>query len=481
MIGRRFREAYGNDVSIVQLRILRKCNYAVIIFKMSDDSLTANILESISDGVFTVDENWKITSFNRAAERITGVGRKQAIGQNCFEVFKSNMCESSCPLRRTMKTGKPLVDRSGFCVTKKGSRIPISVSTALLVDARGRVLGGAETFRDLTELEELKKELASRGPNPVFRSKSPSMEKLLAMLPAVSDSTSSILIRGETGTGKEVLARAIHSLSPRKDGPFVAVNCGAIPENLLESELFGYKKGAFTGADRDKPGRFALAEGGTLFLDEIGDIAPALQVKLLRVLQEREYEPLGGTKPVRADVRLVSATNADLAALIAEGTFRRDLFYRVNVINLVLPPLKDRKEDIPDLASGFLSSFAVKMNRKIDGIAPEVFSRFYAYDWPGNIRELENVVERMVVLADAPIIGRDLLPSELLAPGVSLKEALAGAGPAKVARVRDEAERECIAAALEAHGWRRAETAAALGIDKATLWRKVKKLGITEP
>jgi PAS domain S-box-containing protein len=446
---------------------------------MNDESLTANILESISDGVFTVDENWKITSFNRAAEKITGVSRKNAIGQNCFEVFKSNMCESSCPLRRTMKTGKPLIDRSGFCVTKKGKRIPISVSTALLVDGRGQVLGGAETFRDLSELEELKKELASRGPNPVFRSKSPSMERLLAMLPAVSDSTSSILIQGETGTGKEVLARAIHSLSPRKDGPFVAVNCGAIPESLLESELFGYKKGAFTGADRDKPGRFALAEGGTLFLDEIGDVSPSLQVKLLRVLQEREFEPLGGTKPVRSDVRLVSATNANLARLITDGKFRKDLFYRINVINLALPPLKERKEDIPDLASGFLSSFAVKMNKKIDGFAPEVFSRFYAYDWPGNIRELENVIERMVVLADSPVIGRDLLPTELTAPCVSVKEALSGVGPAKVARVRDEAERDCIIAALKAHGWKRAETADALGMDKATLWRKMKKLGIT--
>ena len=448
---------------------------------MNDDSLTANILESISDGVFTVDENWKITSFNRAAEKITGVSRKNAIGENCFEVFKSNMCESSCPLRRTMKTGKPLIDRSGFCVTKKGKRIPISVSTALLVDGRGRVLGGAETFRDLSELEELKKELASRGPNPVFRSKSPSMERLLAMLPAVSDSTSSILIQGETGTGKEVLARAIHSLSPRKDGPFVAVNCGAIPESLLESELFGYKKGAFTGAEKDKPGRFALAEGGTLFLDEIGDISSALQVKLLRVLQEREYEPLGGTKPVRSDIRLVSATNADLSRLIADGKFRKDLFYRINVINLVLPSLKERKDDIPDLASGFLLSFAAKMNKKIDGFASEVFSRFYAYDWPGNIRELENVVERMVVLADSPVIGRGLLPLELTAPSVSLKEALNGDTPAKVSLVRDEAERECILVALEANGWKRAETAVFLGMDKATLWRKMKKLGITRP
>ncbi len=448
---------------------------------MENGSFTLNILESISDGVFTVDNDWKVTSFNRAAEKITGVSRKNAIGQNCFEVFKSNMCESSCPLRRTMKTGKPLIDRSGFCLTKKGKRIPISVSTALLVDADGKVLGGAETFRDLSELEELKKELETRGPHPVFRSKSPSMEPLLAMLPAVSDSTSSILIRGDTGTGKEVLARTIHGLSPRKAAPFVAVNCAAIPESLLESELFGYKKGAFTGADRDKPGRFALAEGGTLFLDEIGDIPTALQVKLLRVLQEHEYEPLGGLRPVRTDIRLVTATNRDLAALVADGTFRRDLFYRINVIPLVLPPLRERKEDIADLASAFLSSYSVRTNKKLDGFSPEVFTRFYAYDWPGNIRELENVVERMVVLANAPIIGRDLLPEELNVSSVAIRDSRFGVAVSNVSLARDEAERECILAALKAHDWKRAETAEALDMDKATLWRKMKKLLIEQP
>jgi len=448
---------------------------------MDNGDFTHIILESISDGVFTVDNDWKVTSFNRAAEKITGVSRKNAIGQNCFEVFKSNMCEASCPLRRTMKTGKPLIDRSGFCLTKKGKRIPISVSTALLVDMDGKVLGGAETFRDLSELEELKKELETRGPHPVFRSKSPSMEPLLAMLPAVSDSTSSILIRGDTGTGKEVLARTIHGLSPRKAAPFVAVNCAAIPESLLESELFGYKKGAFTGADRDKPGRFALAEGGTLFLDEIGDIPTALQVKLLRVLQEHEYEPLGGTKPVKTDIRLVTATNRDLTSLVAEGAFRRDLFYRINVIPLVLPPLRERKEDIADLASGFLASYTVRTNKKIDGFSPEVFSRFYAYDWPGNIRELENVVERMVVLANSPVIGRDLLPAELKASNVAIRDARSGSAASNVSLVRDEAERECILAALNAHEWKRAETAEALDMDKATLWRKMKKLQIEQP
>lgn len=450
---------------------------------MNNDTLTANILESISDGVFTVDAEWKITSFNRAAERITGVTREEAIGQNCFEVFKSNMCESSCPLRRTMQTGIPLIDRPGFCLSPKGKRIPISVSTSILKDASGKILGGAETFRDLSELEDLKNELKVRGPNPIFKSKSASMEQVLGMLPVVSDSTSSILIQGETGTGKEVLARAVHSLSPRKNKPFVAINCGALPESLLESELFGYKKGAFTGADKDKPGRFAMAEGGTLFLDEIGDISPALQVKLLRVLQEREYEPLGGTSVVKADIRLISASNKDLFELIEEGTFRRDLLYRINVIQLVLPPLKERSEDIPDLATGFLATYSGKMNKKIEGFSPEVFSRFFAYEWPGNIRELENVVERMVVLSHSSLLGKDLLPPELKSAGADSSDVTGSskmdATQSDVARVRDEAEKECIIAALDAHEWKRSDTAAALGMDKSTLWRKMKKFDIS--
>lgn len=456
--------------------------------KTQDDSLTAHILESISDGVFTVDADWKITSFNRAAEKITGVSREKALGKNCFEVFRSNMCETSCPLRRTMKTGKPLIDRAGYCLDTKGRRIPISVSTALLTDQRGRVLGGAETFRDLREIEQLKQELASRGPNPVFKSKSPSMEHLQATIPAAADSPSTIHIQGETGTGKEVLARTIHALSPRRDGPFVAVNCGAIPETLVESELFGYKKGAFTGADRDKAGRFALAEGGTLFLDEIGDLPQAVQVKLLRVLQEREYEPLGSTKPVRTDIRLLTATNQDLAALVAKGRFRSDLFYRINVICLSLPPLRDRTEDIPDLACGFLKTFSAALNKKIDGFAPEVYRRFYAHPWPGNIRELENVVERMVVLAREPLLGEVLLPPGFASAGPGLVASAgtvngvgvyASTGTGAVHDARDQAERSCILSALEAHGWNRSETAAALGIDKTTLWRKIKKLGIT--
>lgn len=465
---------------------------------MDSDILTADILESISDGVFTVDKDWKITSFNRAAEQITGVSRDKAIGQNCFEVFKSNMCESECPLRKTMESGCPVIDRAGFCLSAKGKRIPISVSTALLVDSDGTVLGGAETFRDLRELENLRQELAERRRQTGVVSKSPAMETIMAMLPAVSDSNASVLLVGETGTGKEVLARTIHEMSSRSEKPFVAVNCGALPENLLESELFGYRKGAFTGADRDKPGRFALAEGGTLLLDEIGEISQAFQVKLLRVLQEREYEPLGGTKPVHTDVRILCATHRDLRELMEDGRFRQDLYYRINVITLDLPPLRNRREDIADLAETFLETAATHSGKKIAGFTPAVFRLFYAYDWPGNIRELQNVIERAVVLTAAGVIDTDVLPQELQASPnmIQTKDSTDAPGSepgelsadetddhadsvSSAAGAREKAERACIIAGLEKNGWHRGRTAESLGMNKATLWRKMKKYGIS--
>lgn len=441
---------------------------------MNNEVFTSNILNSISDGVFTINTDWEITSFNRAAELITGIQKKDAVGQKCFEVFKSNMCEKDCPLKKTMKTGKPLINKTGYCISKSGGRIPISVSTALLKDENGTILGGAETFRDLSEIEKLKNELFSRGPHPVYESKSPSMQSILSILPSVSESSSSVLIQGETGTGKEVLARTIHTQSPRKNKPFIAVNCGALPESLLESELFGYKKGAFTGADKDKPGRFALAEGGTLFLDEIGDISAAMQVKLLRVLQEHEYEPLGAVKPVKTDVRILCATNKDLLELIKKDKFRQDLYYRINVITIMLPGLKDRKEDIADIAQSFLEIYSTRMNKTISGFDSEVFKFFYEYSWPGNIRELENIVERMTVLAKDNLLTIDLIPSTL----IEHNEKNLKPEEKTVEQARDKAERDCIIKALKANSWNKTKTALDLNIDKATLWRKMKKLNI---
>ncbi|MCK5230187.1 MAG: sigma 54-interacting transcriptional regulator, partial [Desulfobulbaceae bacterium] len=311
------------------------------------ENVTKIILESISDGVFTVDHDWRIMSFNRSAENITGIPRTEAIGKYCWEVFRSNMCEGDCALRRTMKEGKSFVNTSTHIVNNDKKRIPIIASTSLLRDENGKVLGGVEIFRDLSLVEELRKELADRFEMDDMTSRSPSMLKIFKILQQVADSDSTVLIQGETGTGKELLARAIHNLSFRKNKPFVGLNCGALPDTLLESELFGYKAGAFTNATKDKPGHFAVAEGGSILLDEIGDTSPAFQVRLLRVLEEREFQPLGAKKVVKANIRVIASTNKDLSDMVKIGNFRQDLYYRINVMQLRLPPLCDRREDIP--------------------------------------------------------------------------------------------------------------------------------------
>ena len=315
------------------------------------------ILDSINEGVFTVDADWRITSFNAAAENITGVSRDEAIGQRCFEVFHANICETACALKRTMSSSRPVVNATAYIVNHAGNRVPIRISTALLKDDKDHVIGGVETFQDLSQVEELKKELHARYSFQDIVGRSPVMMQLFDLLPRIAESSSTVLIEGASGTGKELFARAVHNLSPRKNKRFVAINCAALPDTLLESELFGYKAGAFTDARRDKPGRFALADGGTIFLDEIGDISPAMQVRLLRVLQERVVEPLGGIEPVKVNVRVVVATNRDLADLVKAGMFREDLYYRIRVIRLQLPTLKQRREDIPLLVGHLITRF----------------------------------------------------------------------------------------------------------------------------
>ncbi len=438
-------------------------------------SPTEAILESISDGVFTVDLDWRITSFNRAAEEITGIRREEAMGRQCSEVFRSSMCEAECALRRTLDTGKPIIGKSGYIVDAEGDRIPISVSTAVLRDAEGRISGGAETFRNLSELEALRRELEGKSSVGDMVSRSPLMQRVFEVLPAVAASPSTVLILGETGTGKELVARTIHSLSPRAKGPFVAVNCGALPDTLLESEVFGYKAGAFTGAARDKPGRLAMAKGGTLFLDEIGEMSPALQVKLLRVLQDRVYEPLGATKPERADVRVMVATNKDLAERMRHGAFREDLYYRVNVIRVELPPLRRRKEDIPLLVDQFIERFNRLQEKFIKGISPEALSLLMAHDWPGNVRELENSIERAFILRSRGLIEMEHLPEELTAGRGTMTPS------ADMKGARDMLDAQAIRSALERNRYNRAAAARELGIHKSTLFRKVKRLGIELP
>ncbi len=433
---------------------------------------TEAILESISDGVFTVDEEWRIQSFNRAAEEITGITRDEAIGRLCSEVFKSSMCEAECALRHTMKTKKPLINKSGYIIDAEGNRIPVSVSTAVLRDSTGRIIGGAETFRDLSEIEALRKELEGRFQIGDLVSHSPAMRPIFDIVPAVAASTTTVLVYGETGTGKELLARAIHSMSSRSGKPFIAVNCGALPDTLLESELFGYKKGAFTGALHDKPGRFALAGDGTLFLDEIGEISPALQVRLLRVLQEHCYEPLGATGSERTAARIIAATNHDLAERVKQGMFRQDLYYRINVIVLELPPLRRRKEDIPLLAEHFIERFNRLQNKKIKGLTADAYSLLMAHDWPGNVRELENVIERAFVLCSTKWIGAENLPEELIGAPTPYVT------PGTMTIVKHMAEKQSILAALKRNDYNRSAAAQELGIHKTTLYRKMKELGI---
>jgi PAS domain S-box-containing protein len=438
-------------------------------------SPTEAILESISDGVFTVDMNWLITSFNRAAEEITGVQRKEAIGRHCSEVFRSSMCGVDCALQKTLKTGRPVIGKSGYIIKANGNRIPISISTAVLKDPDGSVIGGAETFRDLSDVEALRRELQGKHRIGDLVSRSPLMQKVLEILPAIAASRSTVLILGETGTGKGLVARTIHELSPVSRGPFVAVSCAALPDTLLESELFGYKTGAFTGANKDKPGRFSLAKGGTLFLDEIGEMSPALQVRLLQVLQERTYEPLGSTRSETTDARIIVATNKDLAEQTRKGFFREDLYYRVNVIRVELPPLRRRKEDIPILAEQFVERFNRLQGKSIEGIGAESLSLLMAHNWPGNVRELENIIERAFIMCSDGLISIKHLPEELKA------QSPPGSAVSDVKSFHDMLDIQSFRSALERNGYNRLAAAKELGIHKTTFFRKVKKLGIILP
>ncbi len=433
------------------------------------------ILNSINEGVFTVDLDWRITSFNRAAEKITRVRNAEAIGRLCSEVFRADICEDACALKRTLTTGQPTVNVTARIVTEGGLRVPIRISTALLKDERGNVVGGVETFQDLTQVEQLQKELESRYTCEDIVGRSSEMVKLFDVMPKIAESDSTVLIEGDSGTGKELFARAIHNLSPRKSGNFLAVNCAALPDTLLESELFGYKSGAFTGARKDKPGRFAMADGGTLFLDEIGDISAAMQVRLLRVLQEKRLEPLGAVKPMDVNARVIAATNKTLSDLVTEGKFRTDLYYRICVVQMKLPALRNRRGDIPALVDYMVGKFNRLRGRDIFGVSDEVMDCLMQYGYPGNVRELENIIEHAFVLCRQGFIDMHHLPPELRG-----KKAPKSGEPRAGFSLK-AMEKTMIAEALQRHGGNRKKAAAMLGIDYTTLYRKIRRYGIKTP
>ena len=432
------------------------------------------ILNSINEGVFTLNKDFQITSFNKAAERITGVSREEALGRTCWDVFHAELCENNCPMRKTFETGEPMVNATAHIINSEGERIPIRVSTAVLLDDQAEPVGGVETFQDLSQVTALRKELEGRHTFEDIVGKSPAMLRLFDILPQVADSDSTVLIQGASGTGKELVAKAIHHLSNRTDQPFVAVNCAALPDTLLESELFGHKAGAFTDAKKDKQGRFQLANRGTLFLDEIGDISPAMQARLLRVLQERTVEPLGSTQPVQLDVRVIAATNKDLFQLVQEGLFREDLYYRIRVVHLTLPSLKDRREDLSLLVDHLVGKFNRIQGKNIAGFSMDAMACLMKHDFPGNVRELENIIEQAFVLCRGELIEVHHLPQELL-PEITPSGSLTGP------MTLEGMERQLLEHTLHRRKGNRSQAAKDLGIHPSTLYRKIKALNIQPP
>lgn len=431
------------------------------------------ILNSIADGVFTINKEWKITSFNNSAEKITGIKEKHAIGKKCFEIFRSDICQKECPLQKTLRDGKTISNFELEIRTKNRGRIPISISTALLRDEKGNIIGGVETFRDLSEIKELKEEIKGRYSFQNIIGKNERMQEIFNLIERIKDLDSTVLITGETGTGKELVAKAIHYNSPRKDKPWIIVNCGALPDTLLESELFGHTKGAFTDAKFDRIGRFEMAHQGTIFLDEIGEASQNVQLKLLRVIETGEFEPVGTSRTKKVDVRIISATNKNLKELIKEGKFREDLYYRLNVISINLPPLRERANDIPLLVEHFVNKFNEKFKKKIKKVSDEVMDLILDYPWPGNVRELENAIEHSFTHCRGTTILLEHLPEDIKNYEITDFE--------KILKSKDpfeEAEREIILNSLKKNDFNIEKTAKNLRIDRITLYRKIKKLDI---
>jgi PAS domain S-box-containing protein len=447
-----------------------------------DQAFFETILSSIADGVFTVDRDWRITSFNCAAERITGVPAEQAIGRRCSDVFHADICERGCALRQTLETNSNLIEVPARILSSPGRSVPISVSTAVLRDASGTLLGAVETFRDLSAIERLRREIDHQYTFEDIVGRSRAFRRIFALLPDIAESDATVLIEGPSGSGKELLARAVHNLSPRRNRPYVVVNCGTLPTALFESELFGYVQGAFTDAKRDKPGRITLAEGGTIVFDEVADLPPATQVKLLRVLQEREYEPLGGLKTAHANVRVVASTNKRLAELVSDGRFRDDLYFRLSVVRLSIPPLRERREDVPYLVEHFVQRFNAKRGKHIAGLTPAAMEVLMRHDFPGNVRELENMMERAVALAGARSIGLGDLPdavSGLTAGPLPNIAALPEAG-CHLDEVLNEVERRLIVQALDRTGGVRKTAAGLLGITFRSLRYRLAKHALAD-
>ncbi|HEY9165309.1 MAG TPA: sigma 54-interacting transcriptional regulator [Candidatus Kryptonia bacterium] len=428
------------------------------------------IFNSNIEGTFTIDNDWNVTSFNNSAEKITGYRKGEAVGRKCWEIFKSPLCRNGCHMEQTIMKGKPTIGNELEITNKDGMPVPIRVNSAILLNNKQERIGAVETFIDISEIKNLSDHLKEKFRYENIIGKNKELGRVFTLLDSVSQTDSTVLITGESGTGKELVARAIHLNSARHNGPFGALNCSAFAESLIESELFGHEKGAFTGAIKTKIGKFELAQDGTLFLDEIGDISLPVQTKLLRVLETRQFERVGGNRTIKMNARIIAATNKSLQDQIELGKFRKDLFYRINVVNVHLPPLRERMDDLPLLVTHFITHFNERFSRKVVRFSPDAYDVLSKYDWPGNVRELENVIEHSFVLCGKDVIGSECLPERI-------KKADRGVHFTNPSSIK-EAEASVIVSTLNKHGGSRVKAAAELGMHPSTLWRKMKKLGI---
>lgn len=434
------------------------------------------IFNSNIEGTFTIDNEWNVTSFNLSAEKITGYKKNEAIGKKCWEIFNSSVCRKGCHMEQTINKDKPTIGNEVKIVDKNGKLIPIRVNSSTLTNNKNEKIGAVETFLDISEIKNLFEHLDERFKYENIVGKNKEIKQIINVLESVAQTDSSVLVTGESGTGKELAARAIHLNSHRRTGPFIAVNCSAFAESLIESELFGHEKGAFTGAIKSKIGRFELAQNGTLFLDEIGDLSITVQTKLLRVLETKEIERVGSNKPIKINTRIIAATNKDLEIEIEAGRFREDLYYRINVMNIHLPPLRERKDDLPILVNHFIEKFNEKFKRNIKHFSSSAFDILMDYNWPGNIRELENVIEHCFVLCGSDVIQIEHLPKRLREENFnSITKNTSG----NLNHLKD-AERNIIINTLKKHNGNRSKTAEELNIHPTTLWRKMKKLNLLE-
>jgi PAS domain S-box-containing protein len=434
------------------------------------------ILDNLDLGVFTVNRGGYITSFNSMAETISGYKRQELVGQHHRKITGCHEPGQSCALAESIETGKSRANLHRQLYAKDGRKLPIRASFMALRNEAGETIGGLQTFQDLSLIQQLNRAISDKYTFADMIGKDARMQQIFEILPVVADSEANVLVEGPTGTGKDLLAKIIHNASRRKDKPFVKVNCAALPDNLLESEMFGYVKGAFTGADRDKPGRFQEADGGSIFLDEIGDLPLPLQAKLLRVLEDMEFYPLGGRELCRVDVRIIAATNQVLENLVRERRFREDLFYRLHVMRLELPPLKERRGDITLLINNYIKQYNATKGAAVARIAEDAMDILLNYDYPGNVRELENIMEHACVLCQGETVERRHLPIYMQTIRGPSEEQIAG--KPDFADRQAQRERELLAEVLREHGWHRQKAAKALGMDRTTLWRKMKKYSI---